>query len=635
MKKVFNFLSAVSLLTVFALFFGCKKEEVPTLTTTAIPAASITTTTATSGGNITDDGNADVTARGVCWGTSTKPDVTGSKTTDGTGVGSFTSDLTGLTANTLYYVRAYATNSEGTGYGNEVTFTTSPITGATVTTTIPATASITSSSAESGGNVTADGGATITERGICWATTASPTTANNKIAATAGGTGTFTISITGLQPGTIYHVRAYAINSSGTAYGADESFTTLAVKATVSTAPVTVFTQTTATAGGDVTATGGADVTEKGICYATTANPTTAGTHVAATTTGLGAFTCNLTGLTAGQTYHVRAYAHNSVDTEYGADVTFTTSPISLAALSTNAATAITNNSATAGGTITSNGGGTITVSGVCWGTSPNPTTTGSHTTDGTTTGTFTSNLTGLADGTVYYIRAYATNSAGPAYGTQVQLLTKVADVDNHLYNTVLIGTQVWMAENLKTTKLNNETDIHKVIGNTPAANTEWAGMTGPAFCYYQDVDDFGDAYGALYNYYTINTGMLCPAGWSVPTDAQFKTLEMHLGMSQAEADGVYDRGTHNEGLALKSATGWNPGGIEGTNASGFTALPGGYRFWQTGECLGLGGYGSWGTSTGHSSTTYIYRQLRSDLSTVYRVDTGMAAGFSVRCIKN
>jgi uncharacterized protein (TIGR02145 family) len=631
MKKIFKLFYVVSLLVVFALFYGCKKEEIPTLTTAAV--SGITTVAASTGGNVTDDGGADVTARGVCWGTATKPTITGSKTSDGTGPGSFTSSLTGLTANTSYFVRAYATNSQGTAYGNEVTFKTEAIVGATVTTA--AVTVFAQTTATAGGNVTSDGGAEVTERGVYFGTTSNPSTGGTKVAAASAGTGVFTCSLTSLTPGTLYYVMAYATNTSGTTYGTAVQFTTSALAPTVTTTAVSVFTQTTATAGGNVTSDGGAAITERGVYYGTAANPATTGTKITATPAAVGAFTCSLTSLTPGTKYYVVAFATNSVGPAYGTVVEFTTGTITLATLTTTAATAITNTTATSGGTITSNGGGAITTSGVCWGTSPNPTTAGSHTTDGTPTGSFTSSITGLSDGTVYYVRAYATNSAGPAYGTQVQLLTKMVDVDNHLYNTVLIGNQVWMAENLKTTKLSDETAIHKVVGNTPAANTEWAGMTGPAFCYYQDNNDYGDTYGALYNYYTINTGLLCPAGWSVPTDAQFKTLEMHLGMSQAEADGVYDRGTHNEGLALKSATGWNPGGIEGTNASGFTGLPGGYRFWQTGECLGLGGYGSWGTSTGHSASTYIYRQLRSDLSTVYRVDTGMAAGFSVRCIKN
>ena len=226
MKKVSNLIVLIFLISGIALLDGCKKKaDPPSLTTTAITA--ITTTSAASGGNVTSDGGAEVTARGICWGTATKPLITGTKTSDGTGTGIFTSSITGLTAKTLYYVRAYATNSEGTSYGNEISFTSAEIIGATLTTT--AVTGITATAAVSGGNITADGGAAITAKGICWATTANPTTANSKTSETVGaGIGAFTSNLTGLTPGTTYHVRAYATNSSGTAYGNDLSFPTLA-----------------------------------------------------------------------------------------------------------------------------------------------------------------------------------------------------------------------------------------------------------------------------------------------------------------------------------------------------------------------------------------------------------------------
>ena len=199
---------------------SCKKPTVPVVTTVSVSA--ITQTSATSGGNVTDDGGEEVTARGVCWGTIQNPTTSSSKTSDGAGIGTFTSSLPGLAANTRYYVSAYATNSEGTSYGNAVSFTTNPILLATLT-TIDVT-SIASSTAVSGGNISEDGGAPITERGICWETTKNPTTANNKVAS-GTGTGSFIANLTQLQPGTQYHVRAYATNSAGTAYGNDLNFT--------------------------------------------------------------------------------------------------------------------------------------------------------------------------------------------------------------------------------------------------------------------------------------------------------------------------------------------------------------------------------------------------------------------------
>lgn len=197
-----------------------------TLTTTA--PSNITATGALGGGNITADGGATVTARGVCWGTSANPDLSGTCAAEGgTGTGSFTVPITGLAAGMPYHVRAYATNSAGTGYGNELTFTTSSSATLATVSTSPVTA-ITTTSAKTGGNVTANGGASVTARGVCWSTSANPDLTASCLADAGTGTGAFTSPVTGLTAGTPYHLRAYATNAVGTAYGNDVAFSTSA-----------------------------------------------------------------------------------------------------------------------------------------------------------------------------------------------------------------------------------------------------------------------------------------------------------------------------------------------------------------------------------------------------------------------
>lgn len=192
------------------------------MSTTAV--TDITMTGAQSGGNITSNGGAAVTARGVCWSTAANPTTADTKTVDGSGTGTYVSSLTGLTANTPYHVRAYATNSAGTAYGNDIEFTTlaSP-TLPTVETT--AATSLTRTIAQGGGNVTSEGAAAVTERGVCWSTAVNPTTSNSHTH-DGTGTGTYVSSIAGLSPNTTYHVRAYATNSVDTAYGDDLQFAT-------------------------------------------------------------------------------------------------------------------------------------------------------------------------------------------------------------------------------------------------------------------------------------------------------------------------------------------------------------------------------------------------------------------------
>ena len=205
--------------------YGSRAAVMPVVATSAV--TQITENSAVLGGNVTYDGNATVTERGVVYSTSPNPVITNLNNfirPCGSGTGEFTYNATTLQANTTYYVRAYAKNEKGTAYGAEVSFTTSKtITLPTITT---ATATqITETTAVTGGNVTSDGGASVTERGVVYSTSRNPTTSSNKVK-NGSGTGSFTCNLTGLQANTTYYVRAYAVNSKGTAYGTEVSFTT-------------------------------------------------------------------------------------------------------------------------------------------------------------------------------------------------------------------------------------------------------------------------------------------------------------------------------------------------------------------------------------------------------------------------
>jgi hypothetical protein len=406
----------------------------PTVTTDTV--TNITQTTAASGGNVSSNGGCAVTARGVCWSTSALPTITNSYTTDGSGTGSFVSNITGLTGGTLYYVRAYATNSAGTAYGNQVSFTT--LTLPTVTT--DTVTNITQTMATSGGNVTTNGGCAVTARGVCWNTSALPTITNSHTT-DGSGTGSFVSNITGLTGGTLYYVRAYATNSAGTAYGNQVSFTTLTLP-TVTTDTVTNITQTTASSGGNVTSDGGNAVTARGVCWSTSALPTITNSHTT-DGSGTGAFVSNITGLTANSLYYVRAYATNAYGSTYGNQQSFTTLNSTSAKVTTNTVTNITSNSATCGGDVISDGGATVTTRGVCWSTSQNPTISNSHTKDGSGIGSFTSSITGLKSYTSYFVRAYAININGTAYGNQQSFMTlKIFHKDEGSNDTVFSSVE-------------------------------------------------------------------------------------------------------------------------------------------------------------------------------------------------
>lgn len=402
-------------------------------------------------------------------------------------------------------------------------------------------------------------------------------------------------------------------------------------KATIpelTTIVVTEVTLNTAVSGGTIIADGGEDITAKGVCWSTSTNPTIADTK---TSDGRGSanFTSSIVGLSEGTTYYVRAYATNEVGTAYGNELTFTTNEVTGAVLTTTEVSAVTPSTAVAGGNITDDGGGNVTARGVCWGITPNPTVAGNKTTNGTGEGNFTSDLTSLTDGTVYYYRAYATNSFGTTYGQEYQFITPVSDNDGNTYTTVKIGNQVWMAENLKTTKYNDDAAIPNVI-----VDSEWGALRTGAYCWANNDEATNKPlYGALYNWYAVETGKLCPTGWHVPTDNDFMALEMTLGMTQAQADGTEWRGT-DQGTRLKSTTGWSLDG-NGTNTSGFRAMPAGYRFYGDGTTKGLGLITYFWTSNNVDDLISTYRRLDAEETEVYRSATHKEAGKSIRCVKN
>ena len=310
--------------------FVAEKYTINAPTVTTSSATNITTSSATIGGNVTSDGGATVTERGVCYSTSSSnPTTSNSKKSSGSGLGNFTVNLSNLSAGTKYYVRAYAINEVGTSYGPTISFTTEEPTYSKPTVTTSSATYVTTSSATIGGNVTSDGGTTVTECGVCYSTSSStPTTSNSK--KTAGsGLGNFTVNLSNLSAGTKYYVRAYAINEVGTSYGSTISFTTEEEpsysKPAVTTSSATNVTTSSATIGGNVTSDGGTTVTERGVCYSTSSsNPTTSNSKKSSGS-GLGNFTVNLSNLSAGTKYYVRAYAINEVGTSYGSTISFTT----------------------------------------------------------------------------------------------------------------------------------------------------------------------------------------------------------------------------------------------------------------------------------------------------------------------
>ena len=395
------------LLALTMILFSCKPEaEKPTVTTKSV--GEVTETSAKVVGQVTEDGGAEVTERGVCWSTTAAPEVIDYRTVDGTGIGTFNSNISDLVPNTQYYVRAYATNEKGVSYGEELTFTTKKEIELPEVKTAEVE-DITESEAVSGGEVISDGGAEVTARGICWSTKQNPTIEDDKTE-DGSGVGTFASEMTDLEADTKYYVRAYATNEKGTAYGEEVSFTTEEVEEpedpenpeqpedpenpeqpedpetpeqpedpenpeqpedpenpeqpedpenpeqpedpenpeqpedpetpeqpeapenpeqpvgpVVKTAEVTEITANTAVCGGEVVSGGDAIVIARGICWNTTGAPTVSDTYTI-DGNGMGVYTSYMTDLQLGTTYYVRAYATDVKGvTSYGEEVSFTT----------------------------------------------------------------------------------------------------------------------------------------------------------------------------------------------------------------------------------------------------------------------------------------------------------------------
>ncbi|PYF71476.1 hypothetical protein [Pedobacter nutrimenti] len=400
-----------------------KTPQVPILTTTA--AGPVANTSLSSGGSITDDGRMPVHTRGLCWATTDNPTVDGQHTVNGSGSGTFLSSITGLMGSTTYYIRAYAINYVGIGYGATLVVKTAAPQKPAVTTL--AASSTSGSTSAGGGEVTDNGGAEVTSRGLLWSSQPdfTPDLSSPNKTTESGGTGRFNSTINGLEPNKTYYVRAYAVNSAGAAYGEALSFKTFTLAQLITTEASSI-TSTTAVSGGDIFSDGGDKVTSSGIVWSTKPNPTRDLPSRTQGGTGVGSFIHSLTELMGNTTYYVRAYAVNRAGTAYGNEITFNTAPAILPSLKTEEATEITGKTVKSGGRIISNGGAELIMTGMVWSQTQGflPDTVVNNKTIQQDAGSFISMIKGLQPGTTYYARAYAANSVGLVYGNEIVFKT-------------------------------------------------------------------------------------------------------------------------------------------------------------------------------------------------------------------
>jgi uncharacterized protein (TIGR02145 family) len=632
----------------------------PTVTTNIVNAISYSA--AKSGGNITSDGGANITHRGIVWSNNPKPDTSlPTKTINGNGIGTFSSILSNLQPNTTYYLRAYATNNVGTGYGDDIKFTTliapmgSPCPG-TLTEDID-------------GNLYN----TVLIGNQCWFKENLRTTKFKEgtiipLDQTGGLNGNgndqkWTTFSSGVR--TLYNNDTKNLNTLGYLYNWFAASDSEGLCPTGWHLPSDSEWKTLANILGGNDIAGGKMKTVSGWL-----NPNLSATNESGFSGLSGGLRFDNDGsfFGLGQTGYwwsstsfnsntaVARFLKNSdsvlgfieFDNQAGFSVRClkdsTTAPTgNLPTIITTQVNGITHNSATSGGNITSDGGFPVTSRGVVWSTSSEPTVSlSTKANNGAGTGSFSSSLSSLSPNTTYYVRAYATNNEGTGYGKDVSFSTTssidglscpetptVKDIDNNSYNTVKIGNQCWTKENLRVTKFRDGTVIPLDESGGPTGDgtgRTWSTRTTGARTVYGHSAANLANFGYLYNWYAVaNTKGLCPNGWHVPSDSEWTTLTTYLGGESVAGGKMKTDGTIY----------WNSPNIGGTNESGFSILPGGFRY-ENGLFSSIRDYAIFWSKTKANDTHAWYRS-KSNIGTGLGRGNGrwMIAGASIRCLKD
>ena len=282
----------------------------------------------------------------------------------------------------------------------------------------------------------------------------------------------------------------------------------------------------------------------------------------------------------------------------------------------------VTKTTAIVSGKIAYDGGDAISEYGICFSTANNPTIADNKVISENNQSDFSCELQMLLPSTQYYARAYAVNKEGVAYGKAIPLLTDfetITDIDGNIYRIVQIGSQVWMAENLRTTTLSSGTSIpHKPL------SSDWEASSTSAYCWYNnDFGTYGNTYGALYNHRAVQTGKLCPHGWKVPNDSEWMTLIDYLGGESVAGGKLKETGTTN----------WRSPNAGATNQVYFTALPGGYRHSNGGIFMNCGNAAYWWSSS-TQMTVGNYWSIYYGQASIAKNSSYFQFGYSVRCVK-
>jgi uncharacterized protein (TIGR02145 family) len=308
--------------------------------------------------------------------------------------------------------------------------------------------------------------------------------------------------------------------------------------------------------------------------------------------------------------------------------------------IATISAVNITSSTATSGGSIIDNGGTNIISSGVCWSTSPTPTVNDDKSTDGGTIGKFFSSVTGLSAATTYHLRSYVSNADGTFYGDEIIFITsemnsEIIDIDGNIYGTITLGSQVWMKENLRSTRYANG----DIIGTTVPSTLTLTDQLPKYQWAYNGVENQAIRYGRLYTWAAAtDSRKLCPVGWHLPSDSEWTILTGYLSQNGYGFGGKGDQ----IAKAMAAKTDWANYSYEGcpgselssNNSSGFDGLPGGWR--ENSRFYGQGIWCLWWSSTAVDDWNAWPRVIVNAQNTILRDPWWYkSTGLSVRCLKD